>query len=76
MLYSYLLFTHKSTRNHEENFTLHSYNLYILSAGEIADQYSAAAEKIIQAALESDEGFERLAELCDTFGPRFTGSQI
>ena len=46
-----------------------------LSAGEIADQYSAAAEKIIQAALESEAGFERLAELCDTFGPRFTGSQ-
>jgi carboxypeptidase Q len=46
-----------------------------LSAGEIADQYSAAAEKIIQAALENEAGFERLAELCDTFGPRFTGSQ-
>ena len=46
-----------------------------LSAGEIADQYGAAAEKIIQAALENEAGFERLAELCDTFGPRFTGSQ-
>ncbi len=46
-----------------------------LSAGEIADQYGAAAEKIIQAALENEIGFERLAELCDTFGPRFTGSQ-
>ena len=46
-----------------------------LSAGEIADQYNAAAEKIIQAALENEAGFERLAELCDTFGPRFTGSQ-
>ena len=46
-----------------------------MSAGEIADQYGAAAEKIIQAALENEAGFERLAELCDTFGPRFTGSQ-
>jgi len=44
-------------------------------AGEIADIFKSDTDQIIVAALESDEGFERLAELCDTFGPRFTGSQ-
>ena len=44
-------------------------------AGEIADTYKSLAEHIIDASLNNDEGFDRLAELCDTFGPRFTGSQ-
>ena len=44
-------------------------------SGEIDDVYQSSSEKIIQTCLNNDEGFERLAELCDTFGPRFTGSQ-
>ncbi|MCH7613831.1 MAG: M20/M25/M40 family metallo-hydrolase [Candidatus Marinimicrobia bacterium] len=46
----------------------------LIISGEISDQYKANAERIIEAALNNDKGFERLAELCDTFGPRFTGS--
>ena len=30
--------------------------------------------KLIQAVTNSDRGFQRLAYLCDTFGPRFSGS--
>ena len=43
--------------------------------GDIADSYQKDAEKIIETCLNNVEGFDRLAELCDTFGPRFTGSQ-
>ncbi len=46
----------------------------LIISGEISDQYKADAERIVQVALNNNEGFERLAELCDTFGPRFTGS--
>ena len=44
-------------------------------AGDIADTYRKDAERIIEASLKNEEAFDRLAELCDTFGPRFTGSQ-
>lgn len=47
----------------------------ILCAGSISDAYKEDAQKIIETCLNNEEGFERLAELCDTFGPRFTGSQ-
>ncbi len=48
--------------------------VFIIS-GDISEQYKPNAERIIQASLNNDAGFERLAELCDTFGPRFTGTQ-
>src|SRR6266404_3386317 len=36
--------------------------------------YQPIAEKLIRAATETDFAYNRLAELCDTFGPRFSGS--
>ena len=36
--------------------------------------YADAAERIIRAALDDSVAFDRLAELADTFGPRFTGT--
>ena len=36
--------------------------------------YQPAAAKLLQAATETDFAYQRLAELCDTFGPRFSGT--
>jgi len=36
--------------------------------------YESVAAKIIQAATATDFAHQRLAELCDTFGPRFSGT--
>ena len=36
--------------------------------------YQSAAAKLIKAATETDFAYQRLAELCDTFGPRFSGT--
>lgn len=38
-------------------------------------QYQPAATKIIEFSRSDDTAFKRLAEMCDTFGPRFSGSQ-
>ena len=40
----------------------------------LASTYRDSAESLIRKALDSDHGFERLAEMCDRFGPRFSGS--
>jgi carboxypeptidase Q len=50
-----------------------------LHAGEAASAPQAQnprpiAERLVQAALEDRAAFERLAWLCDTFGPRLSGS--
>ncbi len=46
-----------------------------LSASEPSVQpFAPAAQKIISAASNSPIAFERLAYLCDTFGPRFSGT--
>ncbi len=45
-----------------------------LTPESLADQYQARTEQIIRAALADSEGFDQLAELCDTFGPRFSGT--
>ena len=58
-----------------------------LAQGERADQpragdsttvnlseYQSVAAKLIKAATETDVAYQRLAELCDTFGPRFSGT--
>src|SRR5882724_13057564 len=36
--------------------------------------YQPIADKLIQAATSTDFAYKRLAELCDTFGPRFSGT--
>ena len=36
--------------------------------------YQSAAAKLIRAATETDFAYRRLAELCDAFGPRFSGT--
>ncbi len=36
--------------------------------------YQSAAGRLIRAATETDFAFRRLAELCDRFGPRFSGT--
>src|SRR5258705_410878 len=40
----------------------------------LVTNYTATANQLISAATNSDFAFKRLAELCDTFGPRFSGS--
>jgi carboxypeptidase Q len=40
----------------------------------IPPAYQSSANRLISEALGSRLAFDRLAELCDTFGPRFTGS--
>lgn len=37
-------------------------------------EYRPIADKLIQAATGTDFAYKRLAELCDTFGPRFSGT--
>src|SRR6266545_6047728 len=40
---------------------------------QLAD-YRSVADRLIRAATETDFAHKRLAELCDTFGPRFSGT--
>ena len=40
----------------------------------ILSDYQPVAAKLIRAATETDFAHRRLAELCDTFGPRFSGT--
>lgn len=44
-------------------------------AGAWIDQYRETAARIIAAATAGDAAWQRLAELTDTFGPRFSGSE-
>jgi carboxypeptidase Q len=41
----------------------------------ISELYGDSADQLLKAAMTSRHGFNRLAEMCDTFGPRFTGSE-
>ena len=45
------------------------------AAGSAPADYQPEAQRLTQAATNSVFGFSRLATLCDTFGPRFTGSK-
>ena len=45
-----------------------------ITFGSIASKYETSANRLIEAALKDTSGFERLAEMCDTFGPRFSGT--
>lgn len=40
----------------------------------LPDKYTDVANKLIKEATSSRFAYDRLAELCDTFGPRFSGS--
>lgn len=40
----------------------------------LPEKYAAVAEKLIKEATNNRFAYDRLAELCDTFGPRFSGS--
>ena len=43
--------------------------------GPIATQFKSNGNQLIHEAMTDTAGFERLTELCDTFGPRFSGSE-
>ena len=45
------------------------------AAGRVPADYQPEAQRLMQAATNSLFGFTRLATMCDTFGPRFTGSK-
>ena len=47
----------------------------IHAQSDLADQYRAVADQLIDAATDNEFAYERLAELVDTFGPRLSGSQ-
>ena len=47
----------------------------VFAAGRVPADYQPEAQRLIQAATNSLFGFTRLATMCDTFGPRFTGSK-
>src|SRR5678816_757170 len=44
-------------------------------ASDLATQYRATADKLIEAALSDSEGYDRLAYLCYRIGHRLSGSQ-
>ena len=46
-----------------------------VAAGGLPVDYQPEAQRLTQAATNSLFGFSRLATMCDTFGPRFTGSK-
>jgi len=41
---------------------------------ELPERFTAAADRIVMAATNSHRAWNRLAELCDRFGPRYSGS--
>jgi carboxypeptidase Q len=43
--------------------------------GPVAQRYRQAADRIIDAALADSSAYQRLAELTDRFGPRFSGTE-
>jgi carboxypeptidase Q len=45
------------------------------SMQNLSVKYKAVAERIIAAALKDSSAWNRLAEMCDKFGPRFSGSK-
>jgi hypothetical protein len=45
-----------------------------LSAADLAEQYRQTADKLIDAALADNDGFQRLTYLCYRIGPRLSGS--
>jgi len=44
-----------------------------MRAGDLADQYRSVADRLIDAALADNDGYQKLAYLCDRIGPRLSG---
>jgi hypothetical protein len=44
-----------------------------MSAADLADQYKSVADKLIDAALADNDGYAKLAYLCDRIGARLSG---
>lgn len=44
-------------------------------SNSLTEQYQSRAARIIETALADSSGFDQLAELCDTFGPRFSATE-
>lgn len=49
--------------------------IFIMNANPIPEKYQDIAERLITASLADTSAYNRLAYLCDTFGPRLSGSQ-
>ena len=49
--------------------------IFIMNANPIPEKYQDIAERLIAASLADTSAYNRLAYLCDTFGPRLSGSQ-
>jgi len=47
----------------------------VAQSPSVAGQYRAAADRLIEAALADPTAYERLSEMADTFGARFSGTQ-
>ena len=56
------------------NFIILVFILSFTSANPIPDKYQKIANDIIEASLSDSLTYNRLAYLCDTFGPRLSGS--
>ena len=54
--------------------SLFALSLLAQSAGDLTDQYRAAASKLIDTALADQGGMEKLSYLCDRIGHRLSGS--
>ena len=46
-----------------------------VGAADSPKEYKATANRLIHSATNSGFAFQRLGTLCDTFGPRFSGSE-
>jgi hypothetical protein len=44
-----------------------------MRAGDLADQYRSVADRLIDAALADNDGYQKLAYLCDRIGARLSG---
>ncbi len=49
--------------------------IHALEPSDIPSTYRENVKKLQSAALDSNLAWDRLAEMCDTFGPRFSGSK-
>tara|TARA_B100002003_G_scaffold243854_1_gene268959 strand:- start:352 stop:1707 length:1356 start_codon:yes stop_codon:yes gene_type:complete len=56
------------------NFIILVFIISLTSANPIPDKYQKIANDIIEASLSDSLTYNRLAYLCDTFGPRLSGS--
>jgi carboxypeptidase Q len=50
-------------------------NINLFSENKYVDKYGSTVDRIIKAAHRDSSAWERLAYMCDTFGPRLSGSK-